>query len=173
MKDLLASSSKGQLKIQQMAFVLVATMIFFALVFVFYTSVRFSSLKGDAEDLRKENVLESIRKISSTAEFAWTREDCEACIDMDKVLMLKDRESYQGFWKDVPLLRIERVHPTYSGEECSDQTYPECDKLTIINSSESNLVAFKSFVSLCRYEPSEKYYKCDLGKIVMAYEGIN
>jgi len=171
MKNLLVNSSKGQLKIQQMAFVLVATMIFFALVFLFYASVRFSSLKGDVEDIRKENVLETIRKISTTAEFAWTREDCEACIDMDKVLMLKDREAYQGFWKNVPLLKIERVYPRYSGQECTIQTYPECDEITIID-TDTNVVAHKSFVSLCRYEPSEKYYKCEMGKVVMAYETI-
>ena len=171
MTYLRVNSSKGQLKIQQMAFVLVATMIFFALVFLFYATVRFSSLKGDVEDIRKENVLETIRKISSTAEFKWTREDCNACIDMDKVLMLKDREAYQGFWKNVPLLKIERVYPKYSGQECTAHTYPECDTITIIDES-SNVVAYKSFVSLCRYEPSEKYYKCDLGKVVMAYESI-
>lgn len=35
-------NNKGQIKIQQMAFVLVALMIFFALVSLFYFSVRYS-----------------------------------------------------------------------------------------------------------------------------------
>jgi len=163
--------SKGQLKIQQMAFVLVATMIFFALVFLFYATVRFSSLEGDVESLREQEVIETIRQISATAEFAWTREDCASCIDMDKVLMLKGRDSYQGFWKKIPLLQIERVYPEYGGNECTTQNYPECDLITIIE-EETNLVAHSSFVSLCRYEPEESYYKCELGKVRMAYETI-
>ena len=69
MKNLNVNYSKGQLKIQQMAFVLVATMIFFALVFLFYAVVRYSSLEGEVEDLRSQEVLETIRKISTTAEF--------------------------------------------------------------------------------------------------------
>ncbi len=163
--------SKGQLKIQQMAFVLVATMIFFALVFLFYATVRFSSLEGDVESLREQEVIETIRQISATAEFSWTREDCASCIDMDKVLMLKERDSYQGFWKKIPLLQIERVYPEYDGNECTTQNYPECDLITIIE-EETNLVAHSSFVSLCRYESGESYYKCELGKVRMAYETI-
>tara|TARA_Y100000310_G_scaffold324932_1_gene387574 strand:+ start:479 stop:997 length:519 start_codon:yes stop_codon:yes gene_type:complete len=163
--------SKGQLKIQQMAFVLVATIIFFALVFLFYSVVRFSSLEDDVESLREQEIIETIRQISATAEFSWTREDCASCIDMDKVLMLKEREAYQGFWKKIPLLQIERVYPRHGGQECTKQNYPECDFITIIE-EETNLVARSSFVSLCRYEPGESYYKCELGKIIMAYETI-
>ena len=159
------------MKIQQMAFVLVATMIFFALVFLFYMMIRFSTMEDEVGNLRSGEVLETIRKISSSAEFVWTREDCEACIDMDKVLMLGNRTAYQGFWKDIPLLKIERVFPTYSEQECNPQNYPDCGVITIIEKN-ANLIAHKSFVSLCRYEPEEKYYKCELGKIVMAYEAI-
>ena len=163
--------SKGQLKIQQMAFVLVATIIFFALVFLFYAVVRYSSLEGEVEDLRSQEVLETIRQISTTSEFSWTREDCSSCIDMDKVLMLKEREAYKGFWKGVPLLQIERVYPKYDEQECTTQNYPECDVITIIE-EETNIVSHSSFVSLCMYEPVESYYKCELGKIIMAYESI-
>jgi len=171
MKILNVNYSKGQLKIQQMAFVLVATMIFFSLVFLFYVVVRYSSLEGDVEELRSQEVLETIRQISTTAEFSWTRESCSSCIDLDKVLMLKGRESYGGFWKGVPLLQIERVHPRYNEQECTTQTYPECDVITLIK-KDTNIVAHSSFVSLCRFESEEKYYKCELGKIRMAYESI-
>ena len=156
-----------------MAFVLVATMIFFAIVFLFYAVVRFSALESSVEDVRETEVLEIIRKMASTAEFSWTHEDCESCIDMDKALMLKNRTAYEGFWKNVPLLKLERVHPEYSEQECTKQTYPDCNTITLVEEKEdSNWVAHKAFVSLCRYEASEKYYKCELGKIVMGYEAI-
>lgn len=40
MRRLNVNYSRGQMKIQQMAFVLVITMIFFAMVGVFYASIR-------------------------------------------------------------------------------------------------------------------------------------
>lgn len=153
-----------------MAFVLVAIMIFFAIVLLFYFSIRYNSLQDDVETLREEEVLESVRKMSSTPEFIWNAEDCAGCIDMDKVFVLKGRESYSGFWKNIALLQIIRVHPTFEGEECVEANYPECDKITIIE-EDSDFRAYSSFVALCRHE-LEGYSKCELGKIVMAFETI-
>ena len=166
------SNSRGQLKIQQMAFVLVAMIIFFAIALLFYFSIRYNSLRGDVEDLRRQEVLETVRKISSTPEFSWNEEDCSACIDLDKVLMLKNRTSYKGFWKNIALLRIERVYPSYDGNggECTAGNYPECNTITIIN-EEGNFQGHRAFVSLCRYD-SNGYTKCELGKVVMAFESV-
>jgi len=96
--------SRGQLKIQQMAFVLVALIILFSMASLVYFSIKYSNLKNDVESLREQNVIESVRKLSGTAEFSWTASgDCSSCIDLDKVLVLKDMDSYENFWKDVSL----------------------------------------------------------------------
>ena len=47
----IVNSSKGQMKIQQMAFVLVALMIFFAIVTLFYFSIRVQVLQKDVVTL--------------------------------------------------------------------------------------------------------------------------
>ena len=172
MKILFVSfSRKGQLKIQQMAFVLVALIIFFALASLFYFSIRVASLQKDAEFLREQEVIENVRKISGTAEFIFSAEDCSSCIDMDKALMLKDRASYKGFWKNVALLQIVRVHPTYNGLECTKQNYPNCDKITLIE-KDVGLIGHSAFAALCRYEENEGYNKCELGKVIMAFETV-
>jgi len=171
MNYLPASSSKGQLKIQQMAFVLVAMIIFFAFAGLFYFSIRYSSLKEDAESLREQDAIETVRKMSGTAEFLWNVEDCSSCVDFDKILMLKNRTSYQGFWRNIAFLQVTRVYPTFDGVECTNLNYPNCDTVTIIK-KEKDLRGHSAFVSLCRFEEIEKYNRCDLGKIVMGFETV-
>jgi len=174
MKILLVSfsNSKGQLKIQQMAFVLVAIAIFFAMASLFYFSIRYAGLQEDVEILREEETIATIRKMSGTAEFAFTsRGDCSACIDFDKVLLLKNRPSYKGFWKNIVLLQVARVYPSFGeGIECTTQNYPDCDTITLID-EEKSFRGHKAFVALCRYEETLGY-KCELGKIVMAFETV-
>ena len=164
-------SKRGQIKIQQMAFVLVAIMIFLSFGAMFYFSLSVSKLKGDDEDLREKEVKETVRRLAGSPEFSWTVYDCPNCIDLDKVMVLKDLESYNGFWKRIPLLKVERVYPRYGNGECTRDKYPECDKITIIETGE-NVIAYSSFVSLCRYDNLIDSERCELGKLIMGFETI-
>lgn len=164
-------SFRGQFKIQQMVFVLVATIIFFGIVAIFYISIRFDSLHEDVEDQRTEAVLEQVRKISGTPEFIWgSGDDCAACVDMDKIFLLKNRTAYQGFWKDIALLKVSRVYPRYSGDECTPLNYPECNSITL--TQKQGFEAYESFVSLCRYDGNGQQRRCDLGKVIIGFEGV-
>jgi len=163
--------SKGQFKIQQMVFIIVALIILFGIVSVFFVSIRFGELKTDVESLRKEAVLESVRKLAGTPEFAWIMsDDCASCVDMDKLILLKNRTSYKGFYKDISLLKISRIYPTYSANECTLQNYPDCNTITLIQGD--NYEGYEAFVSLCGYDGQIGDYKCELGKIIMGFEGV-
>ncbi len=171
MNSLRVRYSKGQFKIQQMVFILVAILILFGIVSVFFVSIRFSSLKGEVEDLKKEAVFTQVRKIAGTPEFIWIKsDDCSSCVDMDKILLLKDRSSYKDFWNDVSLLKISRVYPLYDSKECNSANYPECNSITLVNGGEFE--AYESFVSLCRFDDEIKQTKCEMGKIIMGFEGV-
>ena len=162
MKILIASYSKGQIKIQQMAFVLVALMIFLALVALIYISFRVENIKGDVEDLGDQEARELARKLSGTPEFAFTAEDCSDCIDLDKVLVLKERKTYKDFW-NLDYLQVERVYPKGDGE-CTKANYPNCGTITIID--DEVWTPAQAFVSLCRWEDSKGgYFRCELGRI--------
>jgi hypothetical protein len=170
MKDFHAGFSKnrkGQMKIQQMAFVLMAIVIFFALVSLFYFSIRIRSLQKSALSLREEEAKELIRKLAVTPEFSF--EDCTNCIDLDKVMILKERQTYKGFW-DLDVLFIETVYPDKEGE-CTLANYPECRRIMIINKTEEFGITSGAFVSLCRWD-QEGYYKCELGKVYASGRGI-
>jgi len=162
MKDFRANYfKKGQVKIQQMAFVLVAIMIFFAIVALFYITIRSGSLRQDVETIRDEEAKELVRMASSWPELSW--KDCSACVDMDKALILKESENYEDFW-DVPFLQIERIYPVPENGECTRQNYPDCSTITLIK--EEGFIARTSFVALCRYDEG---IKCELGKIHLGF----
>ncbi len=168
----IARYSKGQFKIQQMVFVLVATLILFAIAAVFFVSIRFGGLQTDVESQRKAEVLEQVRKITGTPEFIWSNwEDCASCLDLDKAFLIKNRTAYQGFWKDIALLKISRVYPQYSTEECTSQSYPRCNSITIIE--KEGYESYESFVSLCRYDETDGDIRCELGKVIMGFEGVD
>lgn len=162
---------KGQIKIQQMAFVLVAIVIFFVIVGIFYISIRFSSIRENVSDLRKEEVIETVRKISGTPEFKFeSLEDCAACVDMDKLIVLKNRTTYQGFWQDISLLQVERVFPRFQTDECEPVNYPRCNKITL--TKKENYESYESYVSLCRYDKDIDQTRCELGKVIMGFESV-
>lgn len=164
------NSSRGQLKIQQMAFVLVALVIFFGIVFLIFINFKLAGLKESAGELNEESASELVRKISSSAEFSFTPRMCSSCIDLDKVLVLKDRESYEGFWQ-LDYLQIVKVHPEGKGE-CTKANYPNCGEITLIEEPNFGTPS-EAFVSLCRWESkNEGYFKCELGKIYASGEDI-
>lgn len=162
-------SKRGQLKIQEMAFVLVAIMVFFAMASLFYFAIKGNSLQKEAVELKEEQAKELVKKIAVSAEFVW-KEDCANCIDLDKLIILKDRKGYKGFW-DLDYLVIERVYPDGQGE-CTRGNYPNCKTITLENKQNYG-TAFSSYVALCRYEFDKGgYEKCELGKIYAAGKGI-
>lgn len=165
--DYHVNSSKGQLKIQQMAFVLVAMIIFFALVALVYFSVRVNSLKKEATSLQEDQAKELVQKLSGISELKWTK-DCSTCVDMDKALLLKNRTVYKGFF-GLDYLAFEVIYPAKTNRECTIGNYPDCSKLTLINGNNFG-TASNAYVSLCRWNQDTGNEKCELGII---YAGGN
>ena len=166
---------KGQLKIQQMAFVLIAVTLFFVIVGLFILTISFSGLRESAEILKEENALALVSQLANSPEFS-----CEDvfgeialnCIDGDKVMALKENiDVYSKFW-GVKGIEIRRIYPELGREvECERGNYPECNILTLISSSEG--VGVSNFVSLCRkdFDVEESWFqdKCELAKIIVTY----
>lgn len=154
---------RGQLKIQQMAFVLVALVVFFGIVALFYFSFTLSNLRGDVSSLQEEEAKELVRKLASSPEFSFSSQ-CTNCIDLDKIMALNSRQSYKEFW-NLDFLQIERIYPESQKKECEKSIYPDCNTITII-SKEKFGSPKTAFVSLCRWEQQKGgYIKCELGRI--------
>ena len=150
-------SKKAQLKIQQMAFVLVALMIFFGLIAVIYFSIWSSGIKKSAAQRQDEEALQIALSLASSPEFAFTSSsDCSSCVDFEKIISL-NKEVYKNLW-NLDYLEIERVYPV--------PLPGEINNITIIP-RKTNLGSTSSvFVSLVRRENGN--YKYEIGKIIVS-----
>jgi hypothetical protein len=162
---------KAQLKIQQMAFMLVAVFIFFVLVGLFVLSFSFSGLRRSAEALEEKESLLVVTKLANSPEFS-----CEEafgnkvnCIDWDKVIVLKDSiTKYSNFWgvKNIMIIKAGEI-----GIECTRGNYPNCDYIDLFSTGGEG-VPVENFITLCKKESDESqiYDDCEIAKLLVYYE---
>ena len=165
---------KGQAKIQEMAFVLIAIIIFFAMVALVYFSIRLYSLRGEATTLGEETARETVRKLSDIPEFSWAKSGCSNCIDLDKVLALKGMiadGTYKDFW-DLDYLAIRRIYPERTAGECTSSNYLDCTTISLINKTADYGSPVSAFVALCGFDAGSNGIKCELGKIYASAKTI-
>ncbi len=162
----------AQLKIQQMAFMLIAVTLFFVLVGMFVLVFRFSNLQESAELLEEKNALLLVTKLTNSPEFSCGDAFGNSrvnCVDSDKVMALKENiQRYSGFW-GVSSIEIRKIYPEFGSEVvCNPGNYPDCNLIEIVSGSG---VGVSNFVSLCRKDNFENlvYDKCELAKIIVSY----
>ena len=166
-------TKKAQMKIQQMAFMLIAVTIFFVIAGMFILLINFSGLKQSAKALEEQDALTLVSKIASSSEFSCQGafgQSSTDCIDLDKVMALKENiRDFSGFWGAG--IEIMKVYPSGSNIECTSENYPDCDRITISASKEGTGVS--NFVALCRKQSDPDtggiYNKCELGRIIITY----
>ena len=88
--------TKAQMKIQQMAFMLMAIVLFFILAGLFWLAVYSTNLRKEATMLEQEKAVILASMLGESAEFSCGGESY--CIDTDKMMVLKDRQAYKNFW---------------------------------------------------------------------------
>ena len=143
------------------------------MVALVYFSIRLSSLREDVTIQREQDAKETARKLADIPEFSWA--DCSNCIDMDKVIMLKERigerGTYKNFW-DLDYLAIERIYPNRTTGECTSSNYPDCTTLVLINNTNNYGSPVSAFVALCGFDAAYSGIKCELGKIYASARAI-
>jgi hypothetical protein len=163
---------KGQLKIQQMTFMLLAVTLFFVLagMFVLVTSVNGLSQKSAIQKQNNAQLL--VSKISDSPEFSCGESfgtGLTSCIDFNKVINLKNNLKVYGngsFW-GIQGLQIRIIYPKSNNTECNPGNFPNCNKITLIPSN--NGTGVSNIVSLCGYY-GQSEIKCDLAEIIVTYQ---
>lgn len=162
---------KGQMKVQQMAFMLMAITLFFVFVGLFVLSIKFSSLKDSAETLEQKEALLVVSKLAASPEFSCGESyggQKVSCVDADKLMgLIKYKEDYMDLW-GVKSIEIRKLYPEESNVECSYANYPDCGIFKVFSKGDKSSDS-SSFVSLCRKETmnAEQYDKCELAKIIV------
>ena len=161
----------GQMKIQQMSFLIIAVFIFLAMVGMIVLTV-----KNSATELREQNAKLLVSKLASSPEFscgeAYGSPGKTDCIDEDKIMALKDNiNKYTGFWR-VSNIQIRRIYPSQSNDiECTPSNYPKCNVINLITNSPEG-IGQSNFVALCRKETygGEFVNVCEMAKLIVWYE---
>ncbi|MCL5730398.1 MAG: hypothetical protein M1165_02425 [Candidatus Pacearchaeota archaeon] len=167
---------KGQLKIQQMTFMILAVTLFFVLVGMFILMTQVSGLKQKAAILQSDNAKLLASKIADSPEFSCGDSygtGMSSCIDADKVINLKNYLSAYGygrFW-GIQGLQIIKIYPEENNIECTSSNFPNCGAITLIPNT--NGTGISNFVSLCGYNITngQSYAQCGLAKIIVYYQG--
>ncbi len=167
--------ARGQLKIQQMAFMLMAITLFFVLAGMFVLVFRFSGLKESATLLEEKNAMLLVTKLANSPEFSCGKafgSNRINCVDADKVMMLKENiEKYSDFW-GVAEIKIRKIYPDKGEIVCTTTNYQNCGIIEVLSKDVNLLPAISNFISLCKKDSDneEVYDKCELALFMINSE---
>jgi len=164
----------GQLKIQQMAFMLIGVTLLFVLVGIFFLAINLYNVQKTATGLEEDNALLLVSKLANSPEFSCGNSFGSSrsnCIDFDKLIVLQGMSSkYQSFW-GVTKIQIRKIYPE-NEIICTEENYPDCGIVNLLDKKINSTAFTSNFVSLCRKAKSETmiYDKCELAVLMIASE---
>lgn len=171
----IVGSGKGQMKIQQMAFMLLAVTLFFVLAGMFFLITQFGNFKKSATEQEATNAENLVTALSNAPEFSCQNAFDNSgthCIDLDKVMALKNNiDKYGRYWgKNIENIEIRKIYPVENTVLCTTQNYPNCNTIRIYN-SEVNGTYFNNYVAICRKanEEGKIYDRCELAHLMISY----
>jgi len=155
-------NKKAQLKIQQMAFMLIAVTLFFILVGLFVLGIKLSGLKKQANILEDESSLAILSKLANSPEFSCGEAFYSGktnCVDEAKILALKNKKEYfeENFW-GVAAIEIKKI-------------YPEKKSIVIYEDNSQSKKYNSNFVNLCKKQVDSDgnvYDKCEIAELLVA-----
>ncbi len=166
-------NKKAQMKIQQMAFMLIAVTIFFVLAGMFALVIIFSQIRAGAELVEDREAHALVSRLANSPEFSCVGQK-ENCVDFDKLMtfvVFEHNKAYSRFW-GFSSIEIEKVYPAQEGI-CDDHNYPNCGKIIVLGSPDRDIgLSSESFVSLCRTETTGRTSPqevCEIARLKVYY----
>ncbi|MBT7102227.1 hypothetical protein HN935_01825 [archaeon] len=157
----------GQMKIQQMAFMIMAVFLFFILVGLFFIGIQFKDVRGTAAQLQKDQAISSLRVIADMPELNYDSSETMT-VDEDKLVVMSSNFSgaYNVFWP-VASVGVYKIYPAFdSVKKCPGLG---CNFYDIYDSGQSNVKTYSTYVSICKRvrEEGSAFDRCEVGKLVV------
>lgn len=168
---------KSQLRIQEMAFMLLAVFLFFILVGLFALSIVYTNIHDTASQIAEDRTLSSLTSLANTPEMSCVSSKSN-CVDGDKLINLIGKNIYGEFWP-YSSLKVIKFSGFGKNEkdliECKKANYPDCDIFYIYDKKVKNERTISTFVAMCRkeFENDYTYDKCEIAKIIAGTKLIN
>jgi len=158
----------GQLRIQQMAFMIIAIFFFFVLVGLAFLSYETKTTSSDFADLQKQQAISSLGVITNMPELSCG----ELCLDADKLeVMTSLSNSYEDVWP-VASINVTKVYPKV--DKWIKCPAPDCNYYSVYDSGRSSVTQYGTFVSLCKRvkEDGHVYDRCEIAKLSVGVKGV-
>ncbi len=139
-------NNKGQLKIQEMAFVLLALVVLGGIVFLFTIRLQSNKLSEEVGSLGQQRALSLRDKIAALPEIKCAR---GACIDEDKVRIIQNYD-------------LEDLFPGVSGARIV-QIYPTDKEIVLYKTGRPANASYSTFVNLCQQKQIGTTFEYDCG----------
>ena len=142
-------NNKAQLKIQEMAFVLLALAVLAMIAFIFYMRLQASSLERAGEETKQQTAISLLGKIAALQELRC--EKGEICIDEDKANIAKTK-NLANLFQGLKKVEVKRIYPAGS------------DLVIWQAGSGQGNQSYSTFISLCKQEKAGTYveWKCGI-----------
>jgi len=157
--------NSGQMKIMQMAFMILAVFIFFVLVGMFFLVIQFRDIKGDVARVEAEQAISSLETIANMPELNFDSRWSMA-VDEDKLKVMSGEfgNNYDNFWP-VASIRVYKIYPAFSEpKKCPGS---DCNYYEIYDSGQTNIKTYAAFVSICSKVGGGASNYCEIGKMVV------
>lgn len=157
----------GQMKIQQMAFMIVAVFFFFILVGLFFLSWQTKSVHEGHAELQKEQTLSSLKTLTDMSEL-----NCDGlsnCVDADKLIVMGGVD-YSELWP-VSSIEVYKIYPAFNSSiKCPAK---DCNYYYVYDSGQKNTLEYSTYVSICKKNNIGGYVydECEIGKLVAGVKG--
>jgi hypothetical protein len=159
----MVKSKKAQMKIQQMAFMVLAVFLFFILVGLFFLSIHVRTIHKNADQLYTEAAISSFQTIINLPEM--NHYGRSNSLDEDKLYVLSSgAHDYSDFWH-VASIKVYKVYP--ASEKMLKCPALNCNYFEIFDKSQRNVQTISTFVSICKKvnEGGYVYDRCEIGKL--------
>jgi hypothetical protein len=153
---------RGQLKIQEMAFVLLAVVFLFSLILLFFTAFQYRIWTNSARDTREARGITIVEVIASMPELRCSSSlssiSESVCIDTDKLDYFDKTPSIQNrysvLWENSMLTGVE-----------IQEIYPVRKTYTIYSKNyDGSVSTFSTYIALCSQENGFNL-RCSIAKI--------
>tara|TARA_B100001971_G_C18124342_1_gene501197 strand:- start:85 stop:615 length:531 start_codon:yes stop_codon:yes gene_type:complete len=160
-------NKKAQMKIQQMAFMIVAVFFFFILVGLFFLKVQFSGIQKSSAELEKEQAISSLKVIANMQELNCNSRE-SLCLDKDKIKIMSGelKELYETFWQIASI----KVYLLDTGQtEIISCPALNCNYFEIFDNQQNSSEEYSTYISVCEKirELGYVYDNCEIAKLVV------
>lgn len=148
---------KSQFKIQETAFVLLAVIILFGLIFLFFARFELGKITSTSRELREDRAILRVRAVASMPELrcseSYSKISEVLCLDRDKVKAFNDSSTLRGAYKKV-------WDGAYVTEIIVQELVPE-NKVYWVYKSTGGNESYYSFIPLCSRD------KCSVARLIV------